>query len=84
AVDGIELTGSEIALSLGLGRGAAMNRVGDSIQVCEDLPAILALVRAGSLDWRTAVAVNTQMRNALQPGTPAWQAVQDSLAARLA
>ncbi|WP_285601920.1 hypothetical protein, partial [Kineosporia sp. NBRC 101731] len=30
AVDGIELTGSEIALSLGLGRGAAMNRVGDS------------------------------------------------------
>ncbi|MCD5352825.1 DUF222 domain-containing protein [Kineosporia mesophila] len=84
ALDGIELVGSEIALNLGLSNRDAMERVGDSIEICEDLPLILALVREGNLDWRAAVSVNTQMRIALQPGTPAWNAVQKALAARLA
>ncbi|WP_285601904.1 DUF222 domain-containing protein, partial [Kineosporia sp. NBRC 101731] len=84
ALDGIELVGSEIALNLGLSTREAMERVGNAIEICEGLPLILALVRDGNLDWRAAVSVNTQMRIALQPGTPAWSAVQQALAARLA
>jgi len=83
AIDEVESVSTELAVAVGLSRRSATDRVGDSVLLCRELPAILELVEQGRLEWRTAVSVHTQMRSCLQPGTAQWEAVAAALAAAL-
>ncbi|WP_285601909.1 hypothetical protein, partial [Kineosporia sp. NBRC 101731] len=71
-INGIDAVAAESCLSLSITRTTATNQVVNAIEICQDLPAIWQLVYQGTFDWRAAVSVNTQMRNRLTPGSPAW------------
>jgi uncharacterized protein DUF222 len=82
-VTGVDLTAAEIAPMLGLSRRSAQNKVTRALGLVTDLPKLVDLVAAGSIDLQRAVAVDDVMREVLGPHDEAWRQIHDTIVERV-